>query len=151
PHPYVAAGEHDDVTSAQSLHPRTRPSSLRCRREPDDPVKRPARAPCIPPPPSANTTPALQPNQAIHPQPSTHPFTATGEHDGRHVSPIKSPSADPAAPNHTVMSARSKRGDLREHIDRVFVSYGGNITQAAALLGLHCRSLQRKLAKRPSP
>jgi len=49
------------------------------------------------------------------------------------------------------MSARSKRGDLREHIDRVFVSYGGNITQAAALLGLHCRSLQRKLAKRPSP
>ncbi|WP_437794348.1 response regulator transcription factor [Sorangium sp. So ce693] len=38
-----------------------------------------------------------------------------------------------------------------EHIDRVLVSCGGNITQAAALLGLHRRSLQRKLGKRPSP
>jgi len=37
-----------------------------------------------------------------------------------------------------------------EHIDRVLVSCGGNITQAAALLGLHRRSLQRKLGKRPS-
>lgn len=38
-----------------------------------------------------------------------------------------------------------------EHIDRVLTSCGGNITQAATLLGLHRRSLQRKLAKRPSP
>ncbi len=38
-----------------------------------------------------------------------------------------------------------------EHIDRVLTSCGGNITQAAALLGLHRRSLQRKLAKRPLP
>lgn len=37
-----------------------------------------------------------------------------------------------------------------EHIDRVMVRCGGNITQAAALLGLHRRSLQRKLGKRPS-
>jgi two-component system, response regulator RegA len=37
-----------------------------------------------------------------------------------------------------------------EHIDRVLTSCGGNITQAAALLGLHRRSLQRKLSKRPS-
>lgn len=37
-----------------------------------------------------------------------------------------------------------------EHIDRVMVSCGGNITQAAALLGLHRRSLQRKLFKRPN-
>ncbi len=36
-----------------------------------------------------------------------------------------------------------------EHIDRVLRAAGGNITQAAALLGLHRRSLQRKLAKRP--
>lgn len=38
-----------------------------------------------------------------------------------------------------------------EHIDRVLVGCGGNITQAAALLGLHRRSLQRKLSKRPRP
>lgn len=37
-----------------------------------------------------------------------------------------------------------------EHIDRVMLSCGGNITQAAALLGLHRRSLQRKLFKRPN-
>lgn len=36
-----------------------------------------------------------------------------------------------------------------EHIDRVLNQCGGNITQAAQLLGLHRRSLQRKLAKRP--
>ncbi len=37
-----------------------------------------------------------------------------------------------------------------EHIDRVLTNCGGNVTQAAALLGLHRRSLQRKLQKRPS-
>jgi two-component system response regulator RegA len=37
-----------------------------------------------------------------------------------------------------------------EHIDRVLTSCGGNITRAARLLGLHRRSLQRKLSKFPS-
>lgn len=36
-----------------------------------------------------------------------------------------------------------------EHISRVLQECGGNITQAAKLLGLHRRSLQRKLAKYP--
>lgn len=36
-----------------------------------------------------------------------------------------------------------------EHINRVLNDCGGNITQAARLLGLHRRSLQRKLAKYP--
>jgi len=38
-----------------------------------------------------------------------------------------------------------------EHIERVMVNCGGNVTQAAKLLGLHRRSLQRKLAKFPQP
>ena len=38
-----------------------------------------------------------------------------------------------------------------EHIERVMVECGGNVTQAARLLGLHRRSLQRKLAKPPGP
>ncbi|WP_426745474.1 response regulator [Myxococcus faecalis] len=38
-----------------------------------------------------------------------------------------------------------------EHIDRVLTECDGNITQAAELLGLHRRSLQRKLSKRPGP
>jgi two-component system response regulator RegA len=36
-----------------------------------------------------------------------------------------------------------------EHIHRVLTDCGGNISQAARLLGLHRRSLQRKLAKYP--
>lgn len=38
-----------------------------------------------------------------------------------------------------------------EHIERVMVECGGNVTQASRLLGLHRRSLQRKLAKPPGP
>ena len=37
-----------------------------------------------------------------------------------------------------------------EHIERVLNDCGGNITHAAQALGLHRRSLQRKLSKRPS-
>jgi two-component system response regulator RegA len=36
-----------------------------------------------------------------------------------------------------------------EHIQRVLADCGGNISQAAKLLGLHRRSLQRKLIKYP--
>ena len=36
-----------------------------------------------------------------------------------------------------------------EHIQRVLADCEGNISQAAKLLGLHRRSLQRKLSKRP--
>ncbi len=38
-----------------------------------------------------------------------------------------------------------------EHIQRVLHDCDGNISQAARLLGLHRRSLQRKLLKYPSP
>jgi two-component system response regulator RegA len=36
-----------------------------------------------------------------------------------------------------------------EHIQRVLTDCGGNVSQAARLLGIHRRSLQRKLAKFP--
>lgn len=36
-----------------------------------------------------------------------------------------------------------------EHIDRVMADVQGNVSHAARLLGLHRRSLQRKLQKRP--
>lgn len=38
-----------------------------------------------------------------------------------------------------------------EHIQRVMADCGGNVSQAARLLGLHRRSLQRKLSKYPVP
>jgi len=37
-----------------------------------------------------------------------------------------------------------------EHIQRVLTDCNGNVSQAARLLGLHRRSLQRKLSKRPT-
>ena len=36
-----------------------------------------------------------------------------------------------------------------EHIQRVMTECGGNVSQAARVLGLHRRSLQRKLSKYP--
>lgn len=38
-----------------------------------------------------------------------------------------------------------------EHINRVLTECGGNVSAAARVLGLHRRSLQRKLAKFPVP
>jgi two-component system response regulator RegA len=38
-----------------------------------------------------------------------------------------------------------------EHIQRVLADCDGNVSQAARLLGIHRRSLQRKLAKDPTP
>ncbi|MBP1636666.1 MAG: Fis family DNA-binding response regulator [Acidobacteria bacterium] len=37
-----------------------------------------------------------------------------------------------------------------EHINRVLADCGGNLSKAARLLGVHRRSLQRKLAKHPT-
>ncbi len=37
-----------------------------------------------------------------------------------------------------------------EHIQRILTDCGGNISQAARTLGVHRRSLQRKLSKRPA-
>jgi two-component system, response regulator RegA len=38
-----------------------------------------------------------------------------------------------------------------EHIQQAMLECGGNVSAAARLLGMHRRSLQRKLAKRPGP
>jgi two-component system response regulator RegA len=38
-----------------------------------------------------------------------------------------------------------------EHINRVLAGCGGNVSQAARILGIHRRSLQRKLSKHPLP
>lgn len=36
-----------------------------------------------------------------------------------------------------------------EHLQRVLAEHGGNVSAAARALGMHRRSLQRKLAKKP--
>lgn len=53
--------------------------------------------------------------------------------------------ADPGTPETVPSLARVEW----EHIQRVLEECGGNISQAAKLLGLHRRSLQRKLSKYP--
>jgi two-component system response regulator RegA len=55
------------------------------------------------------------------------------------------PEATPVEPNAVPSLARVEW----EHIQRVLADCDGNISQAAKLLGLHRRSLQRKLSKYP--
>jgi len=38
-----------------------------------------------------------------------------------------------------------------EHLQRALSEHGGNVAATARALGMHRRTLQRKLAKRPSP
>lgn len=54
-------------------------------------------------------------------------------------------AAAPAVPDEPLSLARAEW----EHINSVLVSVSGNISEAARRLGLHRRSLQRKLAKYP--
>jgi two-component system response regulator RegA len=58
------------------------------------------------------------------------------------------PSADPGAAPLPVQSLARVEW---EHIQRVITECGGNLSQAARLLGIHRRSLQRKLTKNPQP
>jgi len=58
-------------------------------------------------------------------------------------------SASPAAGMRTPESVPSLARVEWEHIQRILADCGGNVSQAARLLGLHRRSLQRKLLKYP--
>lgn len=57
------------------------------------------------------------------------------------------PSGAPEAPETVPTLARVEW----EHMQRIISDCGGNISQAARLLGIHRRSLQRKLEKYPPP
>jgi two-component system response regulator RegA len=53
------------------------------------------------------------------------------------------------APSHSTMTPLSRLE--WEHIHQALTETQGNVSAAARLLGMHRRSLQRKLAKRPGP
>ncbi|MFO0684175.1 MAG: response regulator transcription factor [Sandaracinus sp.] len=57
--------------------------------------------------------------------------------------------ADPAEPLALPEAVPSLARIEWEHIQRVLTDCGGNVSQAARLLGVHRRSLQRKLSKYP--
>jgi two-component system response regulator RegA len=59
--------------------------------------------------------------------------------------PVGAPPAE--VPTETPSLARVEW----EHINRVLTDCGGNISEAARVLGVHRRSLQRKLQKFPTP
>jgi len=59
----------------------------------------------------------------------------------------RAPDAPAEPPDRVPSLARAEW----EHIQRVLDDCGGNVSQAARLLGIHRRSLQRKLAKYPVP
>ena len=56
------------------------------------------------------------------------------------------PGAEPPAEDDVPSLARVEW----EHINRVLADSGGNVSEAARRLGMHRRSLQRKLAKKPT-
>jgi two-component system, response regulator RegA len=58
--------------------------------------------------------------------------------------------APPGEPVETPARAPSLARAEWEHIQRVLTDAGGNISEAARRLGIHRRSLQRKLAKYPA-
>lgn len=58
---------------------------------------------------------------------------------------------DPAALDSLPDSPPSLQRLEWEHIQRVLEAHGGNISRAADALGIHRRTLQRRLKKRPSP
>jgi two-component system response regulator RegA len=59
------------------------------------------------------------------------------------------PQADPPRIAETTMTPLSRLE--WEHIQQALADTAGNVSAAARLLGMHRRSLQRKLAKRPGP
>jgi two-component system response regulator RegA len=62
---------------------------------------------------------------------------------------LQAGSGDAAQPSHSGLAPPSLARTEWEHIQRVLADCGGNISEAARRLGLHRRSLQRKLGKNP--
>jgi len=83
-----------------------------------------------------------------------HEFSRPGDSLDRASSELASESSEstaraygPPPPSRVPSLARAEW----EHINRVLTDCDGNISKAAKLLGLHRRTLQRKLAKFPQP
>ena len=62
---------------------------------------------------------------------------------------LQADSPDAAQPSNSAMAPPSLARTEWEHIQRVLADCAGNISEAARRLGLHRRSLQRKLGKNP--
>ena len=79
---------------------------------------------------------------------ATHYLTKPADVDEILAAFERAPGAPPSAPPVPVTPSLARVE--WEHISRVLADCGGNVSQAARALGLHRRSLQRKLAKYPA-
>jgi two-component system response regulator RegA len=82
---------------------------------------------------------------------ATHYLTKPADVDEIVAAFSRGEGSTPAAPAPLPDAVPSLARVEWEHINRVLTDCHGNISQAARLLGLHRRSLQRKLAKYPLP
>jgi two-component system response regulator RegA len=73
--------------------------------------------------------------------------SAPGGGAGLHTAEAAGPEGTPRPTESVPSLARVER----EHINRVLADCDGNISKAARLLGIHRRSLQRKLERFPTP
>lgn len=78
---------------------------------------------------------------------ATHYLTKPADADDILAAFARASSSPP--PPHDEPSPPSLARVEWEHINRVLADCGGNVSQAARLLGIHRRSLQRKLSKYP--
>lgn len=78
---------------------------------------------------------------------AVHYLTKPSDADAIHAALRGSAAASGKVDTTTPTLARTEW----EHINRVLVDSGGNVSEAARRLGLHRRSLQRKLGKYPPP
>jgi two-component system response regulator RegA len=65
------------------------------------------------------------------------------------VSTAFNDNVSPAFNHSTPLEERDLASIEREHIQRVLAARGGNVSEAARVLGIHRRTLQRKLRQTP--
>ncbi|MEM6791325.1 MAG: response regulator [Myxococcota bacterium] len=82
---------------------------------------------------------------------ATHYLTKPADVDDIERAFARRTSATPASAEEVPTEVPTLARVEWEHIHRVLQDCGGNISHAARLLGVHRRSLQRKLAKYPVP
>jgi two-component system response regulator RegA len=78
----------------------------------------------------------------------TDQILAVFDRDDSDAPPAASPTSKDASKDPAEQTPSLARVEY-EHIQRILLDCGGNISQAARKLGIHRRSLQRKLAKLP--
>jgi len=98
-------------------------------------------------PGSSHTAPVAS-SAPAEPAPSTNVNDAASPAGQANLDPASTPTLERVPPSLERVTPSLERVEW-EHIQRVLSDCGGNVSQAARVLGLHRRTLQRKLATLP--